>query len=285
MMEDQRSRGLALHAEDLLLLLNTNHQRWGRRRIVGGDILLRHFDKAEPFTLVDVIQHDVADDVFFLDAQPWDLSTPLDIAYVTRMETGPFVGEDLAVRRYRQVRRPRYALRSLPRYLVESTYLAINRSTGEFFTSLRYLGANRPGEPWRDCPPRNSDPLGQESTDEERREEEGPRIASGVQFAREYAWRVHLKLHGAEIGITVPTTPEGVRALFRLRDYEPGASRRTALVHWVREHARRTKKGTDEEHLSWVRSHLRGSRSFTWNDMQGVVHPSVHDLRRLEDRR
>lgn len=277
-----RPKSLGLHVEDLMLIMNTNQVQTSRRR-VGGTLPLRHFDKAEPFSLVNVTHADVADDAFFTDTTPWDLAAPLDVSIANKVTQGPMLyDEDFGIRRYRVIKRPYLPLQRLTRCIVESSYLAIDTRTGIARPSLKYYGINRPGDPWVELPPCGSITIG----DPEVQDEEVVgllSLACGVQFTRDYSWRVHLKYADAEIGVMIPTTPEGIRALFRLRDHEAGESRRKALIHWVSGHSRRINKDTDEEHLVWVRDHLRGAMSFCWQDMCGVIHPSGHDLRRLRE--
>lgn len=273
-----RAKSLAMHAEDLMLIMNTNRLKVRHRR-VGGAFPLSHYDKVEPFSLVGVTHADVSEDHFFRDATPWDLHAPLDIVVANEISSPVLYGEDFGIRRYRIVKRPYLPLQRIAYCMVEASYLAINSTSGIAHSQVTYYGMNRPGDKWVALPPRGAVVVGDGYMDEETELLLG--LACGVQFARDYSWRVHLKYNGADIGVMIPTTPEGIRALFKLRDYEPGASRRKALTHWVSGHGRRIHKDTDEEHLVWVRDHLRGRMAFTWQDMRGVIYPSEHDLRRL----
>ncbi|GGL66754.1 hypothetical protein GCM10010129_07740 [Streptomyces fumigatiscleroticus] len=108
------------------------------------------------------------------------------------------------------------------------------------------------------------------------------RVALGVQFGRDHLWYAHLKKPDDEAGVMIPTTPEGARELFQLRDHEPGASRRTALVHWVTEHSRRVREDAARETRVRVREHLRGTARFKWQDVEGAIHPAPYDLWRIE---
>jgi hypothetical protein len=160
--------------------------------------------------------------------------------------------------------------------MIEERRLFINKDTGTGLTSLRYYGINRPDRmAWMDL--QRGVPLASVP----KSEIVLLWIAHGLQFNRDYYWHVHLKWPGADVGVYFPTTAVGCRELFKLRDYEPGKSRRKALLHWVSEHSRRLRQDTDEETLAWVRKHLRGSRSFAWQDLRGVISPSGYDLRRL----
>lgn len=278
----KRAEMLAVEAENLLLLMNTN-KVIRRGRTIGRKLPLRHFDRAEPYFDggAELIHADVMDDHIFTDAQPWDLSERLDITMANRNARGVLAwGEDMIARRYRLVKRPMLPLQRLTRYIVEVGYLAVDTKAGRAFPSVNYYGVNRPGEEWRSLTPCGAEETSLADYDACKRL---IGLACGLQLARDYAWRVHLKYSDAQIGIMIPTTPSGVRALFRLRDHEPGASRRSALAHWVSGHSRRIKKDTSEEDLIWVRDHLRGKPSFAWQDMRGVIYPSGYDLRRLAD--
>lgn len=99
----------------------------------------------------------------------------------------------------------------------------------------------------------------------------------GLSYARDWDWTVSVgRVEG--IRIALPTDPQGVIAIFRLRDVPAGKSRRAALLHWVAEHYRRRRDGG----LSEVRKHLRGQRRFVWNDFECCVSPAASDLRELD---
>lgn len=104
--------------------------------------------------------------------------------------------------------------------------------------------------------------------------------SSGVasMLLRRFFWRVSLRLDDGP-SVSFSTDPEGVRALARMRDIPPGKQRRTALVHWVREHWRK-KRDPSASDLSSVREHLRGASEFTWNGLRGRIVPSVSDQER-----
>jgi hypothetical protein len=280
----KRAEALAVKVEQLLLIMNTN-RLVTRSNTVGGSLPLSYFDRAEPMAISEATHADVMDDDIFRDAGPWDLPAKLDFTAASMISTGTnLFGEDVHVRRYRVVRRPVWPLHQLTRWIIESSYLGINTQNGTAHPITHYFGVNRPGEPWRELVPRNTQVVGERS-ESSRMERLLVGFACGFQLARDYAWRVHLKYVGADIGVMIPTTPTGIRALFRLRDYEAGESRRKALTHWVKGHTRRTKNDSDEADLAWVRDHLRGKNSFTWQDMRGAIYPSGYDQRRLRQMR
>ena len=103
-------------------------------------------------------------------------------------------------------------------------------------------------------------------------------FAHGIELRREYLWSVLL----GETGVPrarFATDAAGVRSVFRLRDIQPGASRRAALRHWVREHWRKLRR-TSAADRAWINAHLRGRADFTWNGLSCVIEPSRDDLRR-----
>ncbi|MFC9973615.1 hypothetical protein ACFVH6_22240 [Spirillospora sp. NPDC127200] len=274
-----RAKSLATHVDDLMLIMNTNKLKAQPKR-VGGAFPLRHYDRAEPFSLTGVTHRDVLDQEFFTNATPWDLHEPLDVVVANRVSDGQLFGEDFAVRRVRVVKRPYLPLERIARCMVESSYLGIDSASGTAHSSVKYYGMNSPSGEWIELPPRGFDLIGAPGADEETAGLLS--LATGIQFTRDYTWRVHLKYPGADIGVMIPTTPQGIRALFRLRDYEAGESRRKALTHWVSGHSRRLHADTPQEDLVWVRDHLRGAFHFKWQDMHGAIYPAAHDLRRLK---
>lgn len=279
--ESTRAKSLALHVSDLMLIMNTNKLAQDPGRLGGAQYSLRHFDRVEPFSLVSTTHIDVPG--YFTDGTPWDLDSPLDVIVANRVVRGPrLLNEDFLIRRYRRVKRPYLPLKVLKRYVVEESHLGIDSKSGIARTLSIFWGSNGPADPWVELDPLGYEVIGNASPESQAESRERLGLAVGMQITRDYQWRVHLKYAGAEIGVMIPSTPSGIRELFRLRDCEPGASRRKALAHWVAGHSRRIRKDTPEEDLTWVRDHLRGSRTFKWQDMQGAIHPSTDDLRRLK---
>lgn len=103
------------------------------------------------------------------------------------------------------------------------------------------------------------------------------RVANMVLFSRRYQWYVKLGYEG-KVGILFPTSPDGAREVFRLRDIPNGKARRSALLHWVSSHWRRVPslptKGT------MVRQHMRGAESFSWNGLVCKITPAAYDVER-----
>jgi hypothetical protein len=276
---NQRAKQLQLHVEDLFVLMNASKVKKAPYQYSGYPIPLRVFDKAEPFMLPDVTHAEFLEDgafSAFTDVALGDLPTPLNFVGMNNVSE-PKRDESVGVHRLDVVRRPLMPVKLMTRYIVAHRRLYLRRHDGSGDTSIFYYGSNtgelgswmqlQTGELLHESHPREAFFLA---------------TALGLQFNRDYLWHAHLKWPGAEAGVMIPTTPEGARSLFRLRDYEAGASRRKALIHWVSEHSRRIRKDTAEETRVWVREHTRGATKFKWQDMEGAIYPAAHDLRRLE---
>ena len=105
-----------------------------------------------------------------------------------------------------------------------------------------------------------------------------PMIATWVALRQRYDWSILLGYEGIA-RVRFFTDPIGLRAVFKLRDLPPGKERRAALKHWVRQHWRR--KRDDEEARSWVRRHIRGAESFTWDGLRCAIRPAEFDLEQI----
>lgn len=104
-------------------------------------------------------------------------------------------------------------------------------------------------------------------------------VATALQYGQRYDWRVHLGLNDGP-AIAFITDPIGVCEAFRLRDIPDGAARRAALLHWVSEHWRKKRSGSEND-LVKVKQHLRGKRDFSWNGLVCRIRPSAFDEQRL----
>lgn len=101
-------------------------------------------------------------------------------------------------------------------------------------------------------------------------------IACGYAFNMRYHWGVELRVSQDAPSILLPTDPSGVRSIFSHRERNPLTNRRDALLHWVRDHFRKSRKEASD--AIWVKKHLRGKWSFDWNGMQAIIHPSNFDV-------
>lgn len=273
----EHAKQIQLHIEDLMLLMNASKIKKDRFENGGFLVPLKNFDKAEPFVLHEVTHADVDGLEYVTEAMPDDVGGRVNCAVIGQAYEP---GYDIVVRRFVTVRRPLLPVAALTRHVVAEQRLFLSRKTGEGHTAVRYFGTNGGGwESWVDLQ------RGQPLVEAAPQDLGALRIVLGLQFGRDYLWYAHLKWAGAEAGVMIPTTPEGARSLFKLRDCEPGASRRKALVHWVSEHQRRIRKDTEEETRVWVREHKRGTAKFKWQDMEGAIYPAPYDLRRIEQAR
>lgn len=95
--------------------------------------------------------------------------------------------------------------------------------------------------------------------------------SGGFALRKRYNWSVLLgEGDGPRARFTTDLT--GVRESFRLRDIPPGDRRRKALIHWVREHWRKSREPNPSD-LTWVTGHLRGKQDFVWNGLRGRIEP------------
>lgn len=102
------------------------------------------------------------------------------------------------------------------------------------------------------------------------------KMAAGISLRRHYLWSVLLG-EGEGPRARFVTDPIGVREAFRLRDIPPGKKRRAALLHWVKEHWRKSRSRSESDR-AWVRAHLRGAWSYDWNGLHCQIEPSIEDM-------
>lgn len=100
-------------------------------------------------------------------------------------------------------------------------------------------------------------------------------LAEMWAWAEPRFWSVRFSVPGSQRGIVRLCEAGSVKELFRLRDRDPGASRRAALLHWVTAHTRRLRRNHDEE--TEVRRHLRGRAAFDWLGLKATIRPSPQD--------
>lgn len=105
------------------------------------------------------------------------------------------------------------------------------------------------------------------------------RAAAGLSLRRQYLWSVLIG-EGDGPRARFVTDPIGAREAFRLRDIPPGASRRKALLHWVRSHWRKRRELTVSDR-AWINEYLRGQSSYVWNGLRCEIEVSRDDLARL----
>lgn len=96
----------------------------------------------------------------------------------------------------------------------------------------------------------------------------------------QYDWKVEIRAHPRTPSVSVTTSPDSIKSLYRSRENMSGPGRREALKHWVRTHKRRGKTSDDE--LIDILAYMRGASRFMWNGYECAVHVSEHDLKRAE---
>lgn len=97
----------------------------------------------------------------------------------------------------------------------------------------------------------------------------------GLAAVAHYQWHVEIGRIGG-ISFKFPTMPERLAEIFRLRDLPDGASRRAALKNWITSHWRANHR--DQQTEIYVRQHLRGAETFSWDGYFVTVCPSQYDL-------
>ena len=104
----------------------------------------------------------------------------------------------------------------------------------------------------------------------------GYEVARNVDAEKEWNWSVRLSLgpHGADV--TLDSDADGARDFVR-RDFRgTTGERRSALVHWVREHFRQRRRGVAPE---LVRAHLRGRTDVRCGAICAKIIPSKSAIR------
>jgi hypothetical protein len=74
----------------------------------------------------------------------------------------------------------------------------------------------------------------------------------------------------SHVGLRIATDAAGILEI--LRDREKNGTRRSPLLHWVQEHARRNR--VNEEATHEVRAHLRGKRICDWRGFHVEIRES-----------
>lgn len=219
----------------------------------------------EPMMHFD-LTHDPLRDVIPADTGLTDLNKPLDICFAAPPNHG---GGSLGFKRVKQVS-PRQVrgkvIRPMPAMLEETLgVLSDNQKTWEVRSTIfgrspagRWVGLSH----------------GLVAQYHEQYDEQIG-VMCGMALLKEVQWRVSFLREGDTIGIEVPTDPLGISALFATRDLPEGRQRRAALQHWVEEHWREIRIDPDVE--TKVRTHLRGSKQFTWNGLLCEVKPALMD--------
>jgi len=93
-------------------------------------------------------------------------------------------------------------------------------------------------------------------------------------------WLVKAKFDALCPSLTLLTDPTGVKEFWRLRDVPEGRVRRSALLHWVEEHWRKTRNDPDVE--AFVRKHMRGETEVKQGKLHAAITPSLRDSMEAE---
>lgn len=100
-----------------------------------------------------------------------------------------------------------------------------------------------------------------------------------TQFLRRREWTVELSLDRRRTGVGLATDALGARELIHAMNLDGSTkpSRRSALLHWVREHMRRQRSGSE----SVVRAHLRGKQELQAGSYWATIWPARQDIERV----
>lgn len=101
-------------------------------------------------------------------------------------------------------------------------------------------------------------------------------ILVSMQFSSTYDWRASIG-YSDRHSVSFITDPIGAREIFKLRDVDPGKSRRSAIRSWISAHTRQSRKDPAIE--IEIRKHLRGKTIFNWNGLTVKITPSPYDLK------
>lgn len=108
--------------------------------------------------------------------------------------------------------------------------------------------------------------------------------AYALSLRRRYDWEVEFALTKERTGLVITTDAEGVREMLASRAKAP-RGRRAALVHWVREHWRKSHRTAPSSDTgeTLVRSHMRGRVECEYGGMYCRIYPSQYDLDRASN--
>jgi hypothetical protein len=97
----------------------------------------------------------------------------------------------------------------------------------------------------------------------------------GLAQSLPHYWTVKTRFDSVCPSLTLLTDATGVKEFWKLRDVPHGSKRRSALLHWVNDHWRKTRNDPDVE--AYVRKHLRGSEELTQGNLSAIITPSRTD--------
>jgi hypothetical protein len=242
----------------------------------GGGVNLNYFSGIEVFVpgmmeqiAASQLHREMPGDVMLKDL------TKFDVSLMMQMTEAP--GALCALQRWKRVgpKDVRGRVTKVMPYMLETGVAGIWRDGKSLVSEQRYFGSFD-DDLWRCIGPTTAGMYGSAMVEVDSM----ALLASmNIHFLRDYDWGVHLGYVGYPT-INFPTDPTGVLEVFRLRDIPEGKTRRAALLHWVKEHWRQSRN--DDAALTRVKEHMRGQRTFVWNDLHCTIKPSPHDVRRLQ---
>lgn len=241
--------------DDILSYLTLCEERTARG---GVKTPLSSYQELEPLALGLT----TPDRTFSTDNTPADIDSNYNIGLIVRSEGG------FSAQTFRRVgpQALRGRVKVLPPTIVEWSIAAM-RPQGDALTDKFYLGHY--GNRWKTIYPASTSI----STPDDLQLRLS--VATQIQFERRYLWRAVLGYPGTA-SISLHTTPEGSKALFKLRDVPDGKERRAALRNWVTEHWR--KKAADPAESVRVREHLRGATDFSWRGLSVRLIPAPYEV-------
>jgi hypothetical protein len=100
-------------------------------------------------------------------------------------------------------------------------------------------------------------------------------VYAGAALRHRYEWSAIFSFPTG-LNLRFGTTAQGALSLFKDRDLEDGALRRSPLLHWVARHWRRGKNTADS--LREISRYLRGKEQIEWHGLPVTIIPSEFEM-------
>jgi hypothetical protein len=248
---------------------------------------LSYFDGAFPFCSLGgskALGHLAGDDIFFFNPEimrPVDLDS-VDVSTVhdmTEEDTHiPTFWTKLGITRIRKAGPDRLRRAGVPfaPNAIEHVTAALVGLSG-YVVARTFWGGGSTFKTWNELKTANLPSLDKDTS---LRAMQMIKVAYSEAFTAQMCWTVDLALPDMP-SIRFITSSGGAKEIFRLRDIPDGKKRRTAILHWVKEHWRKNNSVTRKDMLALVRRHLNGSNTFTWNGLRCTILPSDDDIKYL----
>jgi len=107
-------------------------------------------------------------------------------------------------------------------------------------------------------------------------------MALQLSLTYDYEWSCYIKETPNSLGVRIPIHPSSSKEVFMLRNLPEGASRKKAIVNFVKDHYRTIKGHNDNERQVLIQKHLRGELKFNWRGLEVHITPSPYDLRTIK---